>query len=113
MNWDRKVKCLSSVAAAIAVVVAEAPAAASACSKRDLPFYGSGPMFIGTATGDTVAAGVGGVKYRIGGGHFGRGTQREFYGQVVQVEKLGVALRFALRSRPSIRSCMRCTRREH
>jgi len=98
MNWDRKVKCLSSVAAAIAVVVGKMPAASPACSKRDLPFYGSGPMFIGSATSDTVAVGVGGVKYRIGGGHFGRGAQREFYGQVVQVEKLGVALRTSLRS---------------
>jgi len=98
MNWDQKAKYLSSVLAVIAVVVAEAPAASPACSKRDLPFHGSGPMFIGTATGDTVAAGSGGVKYRIAGGHFGRGVERAFYGQVVQVEKLGATLRTSLRS---------------
>jgi hypothetical protein len=55
--------------------------------------------FLGVARGDTIAAGAGDVKYRIDRGHFGRGTNRTIYGQLVDVEKLGSRRPGALQAR--------------
>lgn len=52
--------------------------------KRD-----SQPYFIGVAQFDTVLAGPGSKKFKLGQGHFGPARERPIYGQVVHVEKWG------------------------
>ena len=61
--------------------------------------HGAGHVhFLGVARGDTIAAGAGGVKYRIAPGHFGRGRARTIYGHRGDVEKLGRRRPGALRA---------------
>jgi hypothetical protein len=45
--------------------------------------------FIGIASGDTVFAGPGDVKYDVAPGHFGPPVDRRIYGQRVAVERVG------------------------
>lgn len=97
----------NAVAAALAAVILTAtgisgvaPDAASRCSLVPIPMGRdtAATFFVGAAMADTVHAGVGTVRPSIYGGHWGPGTSRPVYGQVVRVDTLGGAHASALRS---------------
>ena len=81
-------------------VASPTPTQAPLCSKGYL--LGTlGPRevhFLGIARSDTLATGLGDVSYRIDEGHFGRGTDRTMYGQLIDVEQLGTRRPGALRT---------------
>lgn len=81
-----------------ALLTAITPDLVQACSLSPFPMTRdpSGVYFIGTALGDTVAVGQGSVKLGEGSGHYGNGTARPFYGQVVAVEQIGEPWRNSL-----------------
>lgn len=81
----------ASLSAVLVVAPLLVPQPAIACSKGGLsaPLRERMVYFTGTATPDTLRTGPGGVRYGMGGGHFGRAVEREIYGQVVAVDALG------------------------
>lgn len=58
------------------------------CSKGYQATVRPDHYFLGTATGDTLLAGPGRTAPAFGGGHFGSSEPGEFYGQVIQVDRL-------------------------
>jgi hypothetical protein len=44
-------------------------------------------FLVGVGTSDTVLTGPGAVKFGTGAGHWGRGAERPFFGQVVRVDR--------------------------
>lgn len=81
-----------------ALLASIAPGLVHACSLSPFPMTRDpvGVYLIGTALGDTVAVGPGGVKLGEGSGHYGLGTARPLYGQVVAVEQIGEPWRQSL-----------------
>ena len=72
------------------------PATAAACSKGFTPYRtATTATFVGAATADTVLAGAGAVRYRMGEGHHGPGygQARPIHGQVVEVAQLDARTR--------------------
>jgi hypothetical protein len=82
---------LAGVCLLTLVVCADRGRAEGACSLKApsmirLRFPGA-VAFIGVGEPDTVLAGPGAVQYSTEPGHFGPGTQRAIYGQVVRVDR--------------------------
>jgi hypothetical protein len=81
-------------AAAMAAVLARSAEVlpldgSSRCSLRPFPGARTDELyFVGTALRDTALAGRGAVIPSAYGGHWGRGTPRDVYGQVVRIELL-------------------------
>jgi hypothetical protein len=85
-----------SLAAALLALAAPPSATAdefNRCSVR--PFSGARDpevtYLLGTALPDTLLAGPGMIEPSAGPGHWGRGGERQIYGQVIQVERFGGA----------------------
>ncbi len=94
----RRVRAWSVAVLLSAAAILVPPAQARACSKLSV-LVTRGPRlihFLGVAQSDTLEAGAGKVTYRVGQGHFGRGTERNIYGQLVDVEQLGAGTALAV-----------------
>ncbi len=78
----------------LGALAGEGARAESSRCKLLLHFALKGPRTVhvlGAARPDTVLAGGGPVQYTTGDGHFGPGTDRPIYGQVVAIDRIGTS----------------------